>query len=470
MSHPTILTPPTPIEGIHIDLVVQRIEDIVRRSGTFESLTQADKGYLLNVPAARMSSLSKAPSSLNVLDMRVDKEAGKQNREAHATENSARRDLNCVRPHLAVLMRLLIKHPEYADIMPPHPTNREVYDLIQPFMRAPGGPLNDPDLDVRKRFAPLFGRAAINSLKFLPTMTDQAPRDKSQPVMRLQMLIVLRLARIFRETYTAFRDEYLPEAERDNPLYIPSLHSWTILLERDSLTEWMADDILEQFDEILIKQWQDWFDNCYLKTLEREATSRGLTLEQALATGKWQNKTPVSGEEMHLIPTETKPILADESSPLVTFNTISGLTSPERNWVLGIAMKTFFGYRKRPNVRIDAPVSILLRHFLFYPEDLELFLTVPPCGDELLEQLQSIDPNFQRRHLGPLLGGAQASGYNMSKPGAEIPFYARRLSMLLVRHLKHGPDIYWNLREVVEDEARARGVALSDLWEKGRWY
>lgn len=469
MTKAAILTPAEPMKGKDISRVVQRVEDIIRRPGTFEALTQADKGYLLNVPAARMSSLAKAPSSVDVLDMRVNKQARKESRDEEPDGSSARRDLNCVRPNLAILMRLLIKYPEYADQIPPHPTNWDVYDLIQPLMRAPGQPLNDPGADVRKQFAPIFGRAAINSLKFLPGSTSQTARDKSQPVMRLQMLIVLRFAQIFRESYAAFRDEYLPEEQKDNPLYIASLHSWTILLERDSLTEWMPDDILTQFDEIILKQWRDWWDNRYLKTLEREALSRGLTLNKALTLGKWQNKTPVTAEEMRLIPTEIKPILADDNSPLVTFHEVRGITSPERNWVLGIAMKTYFGYRNKPNVRIDAPVSILLRHFMAFQDDLDLFLTVPPSGDELLEQIKAVDANFQRRHLGPLLGGAQASGYNMSKIGAEIPFYARRIAMILARHLKDGPDVYWRIREAAEDEARARRVPLADLWEKGRW-
>jgi len=127
-------------------------------------------------------------------------------------------------------------------------------------------------------------------------------------------------------------------------------------------------------------------------------------------------------------------------------------------------------YRKRPTQRIDAAASILLRHFYLNPEDLELFIQSPMGPLELLENIQEADPNFDRKQLGILLGGGAIAGYNMTKPNAEVPAFARRAATLMTEHFQHSKAIYWHIRECAEAEAVARGLDLKELWSGGSWH
>lgn len=464
---PKFLDPKDPIRGEHL-IILQSLFPAQSSGNSVEQTRLADWSMILNVPPPKISALRKGPSSIEVRDYRVQK-SDKSSRQ----DQPKRRNLNCIRPYHAILVRLFFKHPEYATCLPEKPSCREVYELIQPMLRAPGTPLNEPGSDTRKQFAPVFGRSAINSLKFLPTDPDTITnREMSPPVLRLQQLIVKRFSVIYRDTYKAYYENFKQERREagvaDDPMHAPTSKGWTILRERDSLTDWMDDDLLARFEDEVLKQWIEWWDTRYMKTVTDEAASRGLSIEDALTKGNWRNKVEVTTKEYASYKAHQKPILGDDHSPLVQLGELS-LTNPEALWLMGIAPKTYFMFRERPRVRVDASVSLLLRHFRQFPDDLDLFVTTPPPGEEMLRMIQAVDPGFKRSHMGPLMGGGQAAGYNMTRPDAEVPFFARRAASLLADHLPSGDEIYWDLREAVEAEARARKLDMNTFWDNGVW-
>lgn len=456
--------PSAPIDGSYINILSSFLDATTDPMTSSSGLTNVDLAFLLNIPAQQLPLLRSAPSSMDVTDRRVQR-----NVPASEGSRTAGQSIKCIRPYHAILVRLYLRHPEYATLIPPRPSSSEVYELIQPFMRPAGQPWNNPEESRRRWFAQLFGRSLIISYKMLANdPTVQANRNNSRPVTHLQTLIMLRFAAEFRATYADFREKYLPPEEANNPLYIPQAQSWDILHERDSLTDWMDDGIYESFSYELTKRWSNWWDGKYMKTLEREARSRNLDLEDVLKTGQWKMDDEVSSFKDY--PSDAMPITGADSSLLTSFRGFTGLSSSEFVWLLGISPKTFFMYRKRPNQRIDASVSILMRHLYHNPDDLDLFIRIPHDPAGLLERIQAIDPKFERKHFGVLLGAGPVAGYNMTKADSMVPAFARRAATLLARHLDTSDDIYWHLREAAEAEAKARGLSASQLWDNGTWH
>lgn len=456
--------PATPIDGSYINILSSYLDASTDPMTNPSGLTNVDLAFLLNIPAQQLPMLRSAPSSVDITDRRVQ-------RNVPASEGSRTpgQSIKCIRPYHAILIRLYLRHPEYASLIPPRPTSLEVYDLIQPFMRPASKPWNDPEDSRRRWFAQLFGRSLIISYKMLASdPTVQANRNNSRPVMHLQTLIMLRFAAEFRAAYNFFYEKALPASEIGNPLYVPESQSWDILHERDSLTDWMDDHLYESFTKDLMKRWANWWDGKYMKTLEREARSRHLDLDDVLKTGQWKMDDEVTSFKDY--PSDAMPITGSDGSLLTSFRGFTGLSSSEFVWLLGISPKTFFMYRKRPNQRIDASVSILMRHLYHNPDDLDLFIRVPHDPINLLERIQAIDPKFERKHFGVLLGAGPVAGYNMTKPDSMVPAFARRAATLLARHLEHSDDIYWHLREAAEAEAKARGLSLTQLWDNGTWH
>ncbi|ARM86287.1 hypothetical protein [Marinobacter salarius] len=425
------------------------------------ALTNTDLAFLLNVPTQQLSALSNAPSSLYVTDRRVTR-----NLPAEAGDRRSGQNLKCVRPYHAILVRLYLKHPEYTNLIPPRPRDSLVYELIQSFMRLPGFPLNTPDVDKSRYFAPYFGRSLVTSYKMLKSGASTRSRDNSRPVVQLQTLIVLRFAHEFRKLYAEYWAKYIPKQKRSKAIYKPQSRTWDILLERDSLTEWMNNRVFEDFESELYHRWQVWWDTKFMQTLEREAISRSTSIEEVLKTGQWSNKDEVRHENL---PQSCAPITGASYDRLATFRNSHALSSAEMMWVLGIAPKTYFRYRKHESQRVDAPVSILIRHFDYNHEDLALFIPEARKGEELFARMKSVDPGFERKQLGVFFGCGAIAGYNMSRPNAEVPMFARRSASLMAQNLPYSEQIYWDLREAAESEARARGIDPEDLWSKGSW-
>jgi len=330
----------------------------------------------------------------------------------------------------------------------------------------PGYPLNTPDTDKARWFAPYFGRSLVTSHKMLKESGIDGCRENSRPVTQIQTLIVLRFAHEFRALYAEYHEKYIPKQKRNKAAYKPQERTWEILLERDSLTEWMNNRVYADFQMELFHRWQEWWDNKFMVTLQREAESRGTTLEDVLRTGQWSNNDDPSKLKL---PQASSPITGADNERLADFRSSHALSSAEMMWVLGIAPKTFFRYRKNAHKRIDAAVSILVRHFYYNAQDLQLFIPETQRGQDLLNTLQSIDPTFERKQLGAFFGCGAIAGYNMSRPNSEVPMFARRAASLMAINLPYSTDIYWHLREAAESEAKARGIDPADLWSSGSW-
>lgn len=449
-------SPKEPITGDYIPMLAALLSAQANKfTDSPDTLTNADLAFLLNIPSQQLSSARTAPSSMDVIDRRINKDI-----PASASTRKNGENLKCIRPYHAILIRLYLKYPQYGAILPPTPDDYEVFELIEPLLRpAPS----------RRWFAQHFGRSLVTSYKMLPPKDEyRRTRDNSRPVSQLQTLILQRFAKEFRELYETYYDKYLPEKHRDNPLFKPASRSWDILREQDSLTDWMSPSRYERFQRALNHRWRQWWEKRYLKTLEREAKSRDMTLDDALKTGNWHRKEPVT--DLSRYSQRTMPITGADNSLLVSFRDLMGLSSSESLWVLGIAPKTYFMYRSRGNQRIDPSVSILMRHFMAYPDDLELMVPPAPNGQAVMKRIEQIDPNFTPTMIGPFFGGGTIAGYNMVRTDHLIPAFARRAASLLMFHARYSEDIYWHLKECAEDEARARGIEPAELWHNGVWH
>lgn len=455
----TTLYPKSPIEGANLTelttLLMTQWSDIEVRD--------LDLSMALNIPPNRISHFKRAKSSIE----------GSGASEGER-ENESNNQIPMVHPHQAILIRLLMRYPQYAPLVK-RPTNQEVWDLISGFLPKPlddkprRGPAPKGDVE-KKGFAPLFGRAAVSSYKMLPSKESASKGDTSLPVVRLQMIVLNRFADLFREIYRRYSANYMFAADRKNPLYEPQARGWEILRERDSLTEWMSEDVLTQFVNELQGQWQRWFEDAYLPVLRREAISRHIDPDIAIRNGNWTNTEPVTDEEYRSLSRDCKPITGSSQDYTSWFRGQMQTTSAEMFWVLGMQVKGFYRHRERENQRLDASTSLLVRYLQSYPNDLNFFVETPPSGAWLLKKIQGIDPAFKRFHLGPLFGASKMASYKFAASETECPYFARRLAAIFARELPRGPEIYWQLRQCVEDEAKARRLNLETFWQQGKWH
>lgn len=419
-----------------------------------------DLAMLMNVPVNRLSQLKRAQSSIFVI--------GNIESEPDGDSEEGADEVPSLRPSQAILTRLLLKHPEYAPL-PVRASNTEILDLIAPVMDViGGGGRKESSAQPRKLgFAPLFGRSYISSYKMLAE-GDSGTSNTGLAVVRLQMLVIGKFARLYksvlREYIATYRDkEAFPSDEilKDG---------WELLRERDSLTDWMSDQVYTSFVERVQDEWRKWFSDSYLGVLRDEAISRNIEPEVAIEKGKWTNTAPVSDEEFAKYSRATKPILGRSDSLFSMFRESFQLTSAEAYWALGIQVKAFYRFRQRANQRIDAATSILVRYLFRYPEDISLFVEPPPPGSEILARIQQEDPDFRLGQLAPLFGASRVMSYGFANDELPCPFFARRLATIFYRQSVRGRPIYQELRECVEDEIVARGLDRNQFWRDGRWH
>ncbi|KXS55088.1 MAG: hypothetical protein AWU57_512 [Marinobacter sp. T13-3] len=461
MSKRPPLYPTDPIEGRHLTELVAEMG----REWDDHELRDLDIAMALNIPPNRISHFKRAKSSI---------EGGSEVEGEDRGDTAESSQIPMVHPHQAILMRLLMRFPEYA-LLVKRPTNEEVWELIKDMTPKPAVSqrkrAQGTEGEVEKKgFAPLFGRAAVSSYKMLPGEDSSANGETSLPVIRLEMLILNRLADIFREIYQRYAANYMFAMDRKNPLYEPASRGWTVLRERDSLTAWMTEQTLDQFYGEVKTQWEDWFNNVYLETLRREAVSRGKDPEEVIREGNWTAREPVTEEEYRSYPRSCKPITGSKASALSEFRESGNMTSAEFFWVLGMQVKGFYRYRDRGETRIDAATALLVRHFQSWQSDLRYFVPDSPDGAWILSKIQGIDPNFKRSQLAPLFGASKIASYKFSAEDTPCPYFARRLATIFARELERGPEIYWHLRECVEDEVEARGLDLTEFWKDGKWH
>lgn len=464
---------PEPVSGEDLKFLERTLEPGTEDPETeYGRMRATDTGFLFNIPIPRIPALMAAPSSFSAPDLRVRKAP-----DNHVPDEDLRTEAKnpkrvpkaaTIRPNLAILIRLLTAHPKYTDILPPKPSNRMVYWQISRLVKR----FNEKRA-WRGAFAQLFGRSKISSYKMLPADFEKMAvdrRENSQPVIRLQMLIMERFGKIFRDTYHAFCYSDMPERVRGESRYQLKHRNWLALKEWEDVTAWMTKDVRARFDETVKEKCTLWFEQGYLHTLDCEARSRNLTLEQALKEGKWANSDRVSPEQWRTYSPGAEPILGGQGI-FENFREMVRITSPEMLWLLGLQIKSYFRYREHPDQRIDPSVSILVRHFYEQRfDDLGLFITHPLTGKEILKRIQAIDPSFDRKHMGLLFGGGVVAGYNMTQEDAPVPFFAYRLASIFTRHIDDGPEIYWHLREAAEQEVKARGLDIETFWREGDWY
>lgn len=404
-----------------------------------------DLAMLLNVPVNRLGRLKKSGAPADVANV-AD------------TDGNEDDDAPTIRPNQAVLVRLLLKYPEYAPLTL-RPSNAEMFDLLAPLM-----PGNEGQPPGKQGYAPLFGRSYVSSYKML-----SEGEATSLPVVRLQMLMVGCLAEMFRELCR----QYIGEATVPVPEYVQeSLRQdtgWHLLRARDSLTDWMPDPVYDTFTVQLHERWRAWFEGRYLGVLHDEAVSRDIDPDRALAKGAWSNRNEVTTEDLRRYSRATQPILGREDSLFSLFRESFGLTSAEAFWTLGLQVKAYYRFRQRAHQRIDAPSAILVRYLFRYPEDLRHIIALPPSGASVLRAIQKIDPEFRTSQLGPLFGASRVMSYEFASDQQSCPFFARRLATVFAEQHRRGRPIYDQLRECVEDELRARGVSAEAFWKDGRW-
>ncbi|KPP97814.1 hypothetical protein [Marinobacter sp. HL-58] len=421
-----------------------------------------DLAMLMNVPVNRLGQLKRAKSSIDVLgktDSTVDVD---EELETRAVE------VPSLRPSQAILVRLLLKYPHYAQLLL-RPTNPEVFDLIAPFMLPEGrGVSNGSARPKKSGFAPLFGRSYISSYKMLAEDSSSSV-NSSIPVTRLQMLVVGKFGELFKRLLSKYQKEQ-GVIGGGNEIEKFEARGWAVLREQDSLTSWMSDETYEAFFDELSALWGDWFQKHYLQVLRDEAVSRDLDPESALGKGNWTNTEKVAETELRKYTRNTQPILGDTNSLFTLFRESFELTSSEAYWTLGIQVKAFYRFRQRANQRIDAPTSILIRYLFRYPGDIELFIRGPGKGSEILARIQQEDPSFKLSQLGPLFGASRVMSYAFANDNIPCPFFARRLAGIFRQRSIMGEPIYRQIRDCVEDELQARGLNSVQFWRDGRWH
>ncbi|WP_336367039.1 hypothetical protein [Marinobacter sp. C2H3] len=463
-----LMFPSEPIRGRSLMNLKMMLESYLGGDGVGGEVRDLDLAMLMNVPLNRLSQLKRARSSIETVGRDVDTEAGDDESDDDDARSAAVGELEAVppdaadlpglRPNQAILVRLLLQHPEWVP-MPLRPSPAALFELLQPFMPAPAG---------KGGFAPLFGRSSVSSYKMLAD-TDAGTQAAGVPVVRLQLLVVGQYARVFA---AALREEAAADTSAPDSVMqtLAARSGWGLLRERDSLTDWMGDDQLLRFEARVAEGFRHWFEDQYLAVLADEARSRDLSLDEALVKGKWANSAPVSDADFATYSRPQKPILGRADSLFSLFRESFGLTSAEAYWVLGLQVKAFYRFRQRPDRRVDAPTAILLRYLFRYPGDIDLFIPPPMAGADILEAIRRERPDLRTSQLGPLFGASRVMSYDFASEGTPCPFFARRLSMVFSACTRAGEPIVEALWDCVEDEVRARGLSLEQFWRDGRWH
>src|SRR5690606_35854966 len=65
---------------------------------------------------------------------------------------------------------------------------------------------------------------------------------------------------------------------------------------------------------------------------------------------------------------------------------------------------------------------------------------------------------------------SRVMSYAFAEPGADCPFFARRLATVFRQQKQKGEPIYRAVRESGEAEVLARGLGRGKVWRGGRWH
>jgi hypothetical protein len=431
-----------PISGAHIQTLQNTLHE-------YNTLHDLDLAMLLNVPPLRIAELKKAGP-------------GGQPPQRKANGKVQR----VIKPHQAILIRLLIKHPEFAPIVP-RPTSVETWEAIKPFMPKPIGLSSGRQGRDGKiiGFSPLFGRSATSSYKMLTQNSGQ--QEPGTNVVRLYMLVLGKFGQIFRNLLFEYMEKWvakdlIAEIRRDMP------SDWRVIRNEEYWARHLPKAKQRELFNEVFSQRSGWMD-LYLSVLHDEAISRDLDPTNVLFKGNWKNTENVTQKQMRTYESRQRPILGAGSIELDGFKTQFDLSGSEFYYVLGLQVKSYFRAKskERKEKRLDAPTSILLRYLWRQPKDISLFIPKIMTGQEMLDYIQGIDPTFKKTHLGPLMGGAHVVSYHLIDKGMRP--LARRLSAIFAEQIERRDDFYRILRNCVEEEVTARGVDLETFWREGNW-
>jgi hypothetical protein len=411
----------------------------------FHKINDLDLAMLMNVPPLRIAELKNAPPG---------------GRKKSSEEGRV------IKPHQAILIRLLLKHPEYTPLIP-RPSSIETWQAIKPFMPKPvglGNARKDQDGKILG-FSPLFGRSATSSYKVLTQgFVKQEPGTN---VVRLYMLVLGKFGQIFRtelferlEKHVA--KDLIAEVRRDIP------KDWQVIRDEEHWAKHLPKNVKRELFQEVFSQRSGWMD-LYLSVLYDEAVSRDLDPKTVLFKGNWKNQDDVDQKKIRSYESRQRPILGTGSIELEGFKDQFGLTGSEFYWVLGMQVKSYFRAKskERKHKRLDAPTSILLRYLWRQPKDISLFIPKIMSGQEMLDYIQEIDPTFKKTHLGPLMGGAHVVSYHLIDKGMRP--LARRLSAIFAEQKERRDDFYRILRNCVEEEVTTRGIDVETFWQEGNW-
>lgn len=427
------------------------------------SIKDLDVAMLMNVPPGRMPEFKKAVAGGSPYGDDDDK---------------AKRT---IKPSQAILARLLMRYPHYAPLIP-LPSPNEVWRQVKPLV--PSWLADSRYGEINSIiFAPLFGRSYPTSYKFLggDHPNGATPFEPPTNVMRLFMLVLERLGGVFRQSLV----EYLKKNATKGAVSFANKtmkRNWLVLHQEEQLIdELLPESDRQTFAGQVLERKKGWFE-LYIQVLCDEAASRNVDAREALTRGKWRNTEPVTPEVRSRYPRRKQPItgadmgvferIRNGAADMASDNGDSineALPTSEFFWLIGVSVKAFYSIGNKPEQRIDPVTSILVRYLSRYTGDVQYFLNAPTTGDKLLATIRTIDPDFRLAQLCPLFGGAYSSSYHFTNY-QRCPHDLRRLVSIFMREVEYNPDIYWQIRQCVEEEAYARGISTSVFWRELRWY
>lgn len=461
--------PLKPISGHHIEMLYPRLDQVFAQGkGVNGKIRGLDIAMLMNVPPGRMPSFHKAQGGGGAT---ADAGAG-----TDTTGDDERSSERIIKPSQAILTRLLLRHPEYAPLVP-IPAPQEVWQQIRPLIPEWLFGKNRKQV-THIVFAPLFGRSYPTSYKLLGSSEydDQPASEPPTNVTRLFMLVLEKLGDVFRRSLMHYLDNHAPQSFVDDARRAMR-SNWLVLHQQEQLVrDFIPEHYQQTFLGQVLERKRGWFE-LYLQVLQDEAASREIDAYQAIARGYWRNKEPVSQALRQKLSPRQQPITG--SSQFV-FDKIrqqvleSGdsnfgeMTSAEFFWLMGVPVKTFYTMHQKGEHRIDAPTAILARYLYRYTSDVSLMLEQAGRGSEIYAAIRRLDESFRAAQLAPLFGGGYVSSFHFVKDG-RCPNDLRRLTGIFMREIERNPDIYWQIRQCAEEEAYARGIDSRTFWKRARW-
>lgn len=121
-------------------------------------------------------------------------------------------------------------------------------------------------------------------------------------------------------------------------------------------------------------------------------------------------------------------------------------------------------YQKKGNDSVSPTLSILLRLYAAFPDELYRIKVISP--DELAKKIKAIDPEFRPTHIGPLLGMRANSGFRVRNNGLEgSSLQVRMLALLIDKLITQDKNNWFAIKAAIEIEAQANGITPpSEVW------